>query len=95
MPHPDCEPRRPLIPNPTLNLTSMPGVTPYYLLALSPSMHEPSGRCQGSCPQDVAVALGSTDPLSVPDGVRQLVAVIKAVPRLQSFVSDVCKARTK
>ena len=41
--------------------------------------------------QDVAVALGAEDPLSVPDGVRRLVAVIKAVPRLQSFVSDVCK----
>ena len=41
--------------------------------------------------QDVAVALGAKDPLSVPDGVRRLVAVIKAVPRLQSFVSDVCK----
>jgi len=27
----------------------------------------------------------------VPDGVRRLVAVIKAVPRLVSFVSDVCK----
>ena len=37
------------------------------------------------------MALGAKDPLSVPDGVRRLVAVIKAVPRLQSFVSDVCK----
>jgi hypothetical protein len=39
----------------------------------------------------VAVALGAQNPLSVPDGVRRLVTVIKAVPRLQSFISDVCK----
>ena len=39
----------------------------------------------------MAFALGAKDPLLVPDGVRRLVAVIKAVPRLQTFVSDVCK----
>ena len=27
----------------------------------------------------------------MPHGVRRLVTVIKAVPRLQAFVSDVCK----
>ena len=49
------------------------------------SQHSPAARL------DAAVVLGAKNPLSMPDGVRLLLEVIKAVPRLQSFVSNVCK----
>ena len=43
--------------------------------------------------QEVAVVMGAADPMELPQAARRLVGVVRAVPRLQSFISDVCKAR--
>lgn len=39
--------------------------------------------------------MGAADPMELPAAARRLVGVVRAVPRLQTFITDVCKVRLK